>query len=87
MPHGKYAPQSVLGNSNYTQYYDRSVITYPTVYNNRPYTVTLDKPSKEHVRAGARTHTHTYTQIYILKCLTVTTLRAPSPRSPGTIQT
>jgi hypothetical protein len=55
MPHCKYAPQSVLGNSNCKLHYDRSVITYPTIHNYRPGTAVLDKPSKK------CTHTHTHT--------------------------
>jgi hypothetical protein len=40
-------PQSVLENSNYKLYYDRSIITYGTIRNNRPDTVVLEKIIKE----------------------------------------
>ena len=66
MPHCKYAPQSVFGNSSYKLYYDTYVITDRTVYNNRPDRVILDKPSKKHARA----HTHTYTHIHTHTCHT-----------------
>jgi len=59
MPHCKYAPQSVLGNSNNKLYYDRYIITDRPVYNNRLDRVILDKPSKKHARTHIHTHTHT----------------------------
>jgi len=43
----KYEPQSVLENSNYKLYYDRSIIIDRTVHNRRPDTVMFDKTIKE----------------------------------------
>jgi hypothetical protein len=47
MPYYKYEPQSVLENSSYELYYDRSIRTDRTIHNNRPYIVILDKTIEE----------------------------------------
>jgi hypothetical protein len=43
----KYGLQSVLQNSSYKLYYDRSITTERNIHNNRPGTVMLDKTIKE----------------------------------------
>jgi hypothetical protein len=48
IPYYKYEPQSVLENSKYKLYCDRSIITYRTIHNFRPDIVMLDKSSKKH---------------------------------------
>jgi hypothetical protein len=47
VPYYKYEQQSVLENSNYKQYYNRSVITARTIHNNRPDTTILDQTINE----------------------------------------
>ena len=47
MPCYKHEPQSVLENTSYKLYYDRSIISDLTIHSNRPDIVTLDKTIKE----------------------------------------
>lgn len=46
VPYYKYTPQSVLENSNYRLYWDRTIITDKTVHFNRPDVTVLDKNNK-----------------------------------------
>ena len=64
-------PQSVLGDSVCKLYYDRSVITYPTIHNYRPDQLYLTNHQRStHARARAHTHTHTHTHIRIYTAIT-----------------
>lgn len=45
-PYYKYSPKSVLENQRYKMYYDRTIITDHTIYNNRPDITLIDKQSK-----------------------------------------
>ena len=45
-PYYSYIPQNVLENSNYKLYYDRTILTDNTIYNNRPDITFVDKQTK-----------------------------------------
>lgn len=45
-PYYKYIPRSVLENLSYTLYYDRTILTDHTIYNNRPDITFVDKNNK-----------------------------------------
>lgn len=47
IPRYKYEPKSVLQNSNFNLYYDMSVVTDPTVLNNRPAIVIFDSQQRK----------------------------------------
>ncbi|KAL0883753.1 hypothetical protein ABMA27_015858 [Loxostege sticticalis] len=45
-PYYKYTPQNVIENSNFKLYYDRTILTDNTIYNNRPDITFVDKDNK-----------------------------------------
>ncbi|XP_050549514.1 uncharacterized protein LOC126910674 [Spodoptera frugiperda] len=50
VPYYKYKPQAVLENEHFKLYWDRTIITDKTIYNNRPDITMLDKQKKDLVR-------------------------------------